>query len=78
MEQTIVGTQTVAPSDRNGKFSTQTVKAMIAAGVSLICLICLLCCSVVGRELADIGVSGSFSGAAVIGALFGGGKLSYF
>lgn len=30
-----------------------------------------------GRELADIGVNGAFSGAAVIGALFQGGKLSY-
>lgn len=65
-----------APAPR--KLTAQTIKAAIAAGVSLVCLVCLLAAGVVGRELADIGVNGAFSGAAVIGALFQGGKLSYF
>jgi len=64
-----------APAPR--KLTAQTIKAAIAAGVSLVCLVCLLAAGVVGRELADIGVNGAFSGAAVIGALFQGGKLSY-
>lgn len=65
-----------APAPR--KLTAQTIKAAIAASVSLVCLVCLLAAGIVGRELADIGVNGTFSGVSVIGALFQGGKLSYF
>ena len=47
-----------APAPR--KLTAQTIKAAIAAGVSLVCLVCLLAAGVVGRELADIGVNGAF------------------
>lgn len=80
MEQTeqIVQASIAAESGKQErKITSQTIKAILAAAVSLICLLCMLLCGIVGRELSDIGQKGSFSGIAVLGALFNGGELTF-
>lgn len=81
MKQTVAVAEAEAmqpgPSLRKGRLTTQTVKSILAAAISLVCIVCLLAGGVIGRELADIGQSGTFSGVAVLGALFNGGELSF-
>lgn len=80
MEQTeqIVRASAAAENGRRErKITSQTIKAILAASVSLICLLCMLLCGIVGRELSDIGQKGSFSGISVLVSLFNGGELTF-
>lgn len=78
MEQTLVLAETGQTGNTlKSRFSTQVIKGIISAVVSLLCIVCLLAGGIIGRELSDIGEKGMFTGIAVIGALFNGGELSF-